>query len=90
MYRASMSRSVAISALDGRGVEDLVDELERIALAGKSICLFKIPNSEGGEVAYLYRNATVENIEYEDDFALVLAVVDDSVKGRMRKYIVKG
>ncbi len=89
MYRASMSRSVAISALDGRGIDDLVSELERIALAGKSICLFKIPNSQGGDVAYLYRNSTVENIEYEGDFALVLAVVDDSVKGKMQKYIVK-
>ncbi|MBE6618420.1 MAG: GTPase HflX [Ruminococcaceae bacterium] len=89
MYRASMSRSVAVSALDGRGIDDLVAELERIALAGKSICLFKIPNSAGGDVAYLYRNATVENIEYEGDFALVLAVVDDSVKGKMQKYIVK-
>ena len=89
MYRASMDRSVAISALDGRGVEELVDELERIALAGKSLCLFKIPNSAGGDVAYLYRNATVENVEYEGDFALVLAVVDESVKGKMKKYIVK-
>ena len=84
-----MDRSVAISALDGRGVEELVDELERIALAGKSLCLFKIPNSAGGDVAYLYRNATVENVEYEGDFALVLAVVDESVKGKMKKYIVK-
>ncbi len=89
MYRASMDRSVAISALDGRGVDELVDELERIALAGKSLCLFKIPNSAGGDVAYLYRNATVENVEYEGDFALVLAVVDESVKGKMKKYIVK-
>ncbi|MBQ5602416.1 MAG: GTPase HflX [Clostridia bacterium] len=89
MYRASMDRSVAISALDGRGVDELVSELERIALAGKSLCLFKIPNSAGGDVAYLYRNATVENIEYEGDFALVLAVVDESVKGKMKKYIVK-
>jgi GTP-binding protein HflX len=89
MYRASMDRSVAISALDGRGVDELVDELERIALAGKSLCLFKIPNNAGGDVAYLYRNATVENIEYEGDFALVLAVVDESVKGKMKKYIVK-
>lgn len=90
IYRASMDRSVAISALDGRGVDDLVAELEKIALAGKSLCLFKIPNSAGGDVAYLYRNATVENIEYEGDFALVLAVVDESVKGKMKKYIVKG
>ena len=89
MYRASMDRSVAISALDGRGVDELVGELERIALAGKSLCLFKIPNSAGGDVAYLYRNATVENVEYEGDFALVLAVVDESVKGKMKKYIVK-
>ncbi len=89
MYRASMDRSVAISALDGRGVDDLVAELEKIALAGKSLCLFKIPNSAGGDVAYLYRNATVENVEYEGDFALVLAVVDESVKGKMKKYIVK-
>ena len=89
MYRASMDRSVAISALDGRGVDELVGELERIALAGKSLCLFKIPNSAGGDVAYLYRNATVENVEYEGDFALVLAVVDESVKGKMKKYTVK-
>ncbi len=89
VYRVSMSRCVAISALDGRGCDDLVDELEKIALAGKSLCLFKIPNSAGGDVAYLYRNATVENVDYEGDFSLVLAVVDDAVKGKMKKYIVK-
>ena len=78
---------VPISALDGRGVDDLVSALESIALLGKELCVFFIPMSEQGAVTYLYNNATVEDIEYTDTHAVVTAVVDEKVKGKLIKYL---
>ena len=80
--------TVAISALDGRGIDSLVECLERIALSGKELCVFLIPANRQDAVAYLYKNATVENIEYtEDGYAAVTAVVDQKTKGQLAKFI---
>ena len=80
--------TVAISALDGRGIDSLVIALEKIALNGKELCVFLIPASEQQAVAFLYKNATVENIEYTDSgYAAVTAVVDSKIKGQLRKYL---
>lgn len=80
--------TVAISALDGRGIDSLVDCLERIALNGKELCVFLIPVSQQQAVAYLYQNATVESIDYTDDgYAAVTAVVDEKTKGQLRRFL---
>jgi len=88
-HTAYRGETVAISALDGRGIDDLVFALEKIALSGKQLCLFLIPASEQQAVALLYKNATVENIEYTaDGYAAVTAVVDEKVKGQLKSFLV--
>jgi len=79
--------TVPISALDGRGVDTLVEELEKLALRGKELRIFMIPTSEQWAVSYLYENATVENVEYTPTHALITAVVDEKTKGRLLKYL---
>jgi len=78
---------VPISALDGRGIDDLVAELEKIALLGKEVCIFMVPLSEQWAVTYLYNNAEVEDVEYTEEYAIVTAVVDEKTKGRLAKYL---
>ena len=87
MFRAKFGGTVAISALDGRGVENLIDELEKLALAGKRYCVFHIPYSEQGIISQLYQVATVEETVYESDYITVCAVADAKVIGQYKKYI---
>ena len=87
MFRAKFGGTVAISALDGRGVENLIEELEKLALAGKRYCVFHIPYSEQGIISQLYQVATVEETVYENDYITVCAVADAKVIGQYKKYI---
>ncbi len=87
MFRAKFGGTVAISALDGRGVEQLIDELEKLALAGKRYCVFHIPYSDQGVISQLYQVATVEDTVYENDHITVCAVADAKVAGQYKKYL---
>ncbi len=87
LARASMGTVVAISALDGRGIDDLIGELEKIALAGKRMVTFRIPLSEQGVLGKIYNLVKVENVEYGEEFVTVLALCDEKSLGQLRKYL---
>jgi GTP-binding protein HflX len=80
---------VAISALDGRGVPDLVDKLELLALGGKRMCVLMIPMNKQGLVAQLYAASAVEDVEYLDTGVRVVALLDEKLRGRFKDYIVE-
>jgi len=77
---------VYISALTGQGCELLVGKLEEMVLASKRPVVFTIPNSEAGALNTLYKNATVQNVEYGADAIVVTALADAKVIGMLRKY----
>ena len=77
---------VSISAKSGDGVDELVETLEAILHNGKTIATFLIPNAEQGALNVLYKNATVEDVEYGADGVTVRATVDAKVRGMLRKY----
>ena len=77
---------VCISAKTGQGCEELAEKLEELVHAGKSRVTFKIPNAEQGELNRLYKDATVEDVEYGEQFVTVTAIVDAKVRGMLRKY----
>ena len=77
---------VSISAKSGDGVDELVETLEAILHNGKTIATFLIPNAEQGALNILYKNATVEDVEYGADGVTVRATVDAKVRGMLRKY----
>lgn len=79
---------VAISALDGRGVSDLVDQLERLALGGKRMCVLMLPMSKQGLLAQLYAVSAVEDVEYLDNGVRVVALLDEKLRGRFKEYII--
>ena len=77
---------VCISASTGDGVSDFADMLEAVINNGKAKAMFFIPNAEQGAMNILYKNATVENVEYGADGVTVTAIVDKKTRGMLRKY----
>ncbi len=78
----------AISAKSGEGIDTLLEKVEEIIHQGKSKVTFVIPNSEQGALNILYKNATVESVEYGYEGVTVVATVDQKVRGMLKKYDV--
>jgi len=81
-------RHVMLSAKEGEGVEALVTLIDEILHESKTRAVFVIPNAEQGALNTLYKNATVESIEYGDSAVTVTAIVDAKARGMMKKYDV--
>lgn len=78
----------AISAKSGEGIDTLLGKIEEIIHAGKSRVTFVIPNSEQAALNILYKNATVESVDYGYEGVTVVATVDGKVRGMLKKYDV--
>ena len=76
----------AISAKSGEGINTLLEKVEEIIHQGKSKVTFVIPNSEQGALNILYKNATVESVDYGYEGVTVVATVDQKVRGMLKKY----
>ena len=76
----------AISAKSGQGIDTLLEKVEEIIHQGKSKVTFVIPNSEQGALNILYKNATVESVDYGYEGVTVVATVDQKVRGMLKKY----
>lgn len=83
---AERSHMVAVSAKTGQGIPLLTDLLQAILHEGKRRVTFRIPNSEAGSLNILYRDATVEQVEYGAEAIEVTAVVDSKVHGMLRRF----
>ena len=77
---------VHISALTGKGCEELSALLQNIIHGDKCSVTFRIPNAEQGALNRLYKDATVEDVEYGAEFVTVKAIVDSKTRGMLRKY----
>ena len=76
----------AVSAKSGEGIDTLLEKIEQIIHAGKSKVTFVIPNSEQAALNILYKNATVESVDYGYEGVTVVATVDQKVRGMLKKY----
>ena len=77
---------VCISAERGDGISDFANMLEAVINNGKTKAVFFIPNAEQGALNVLYKNATVEDVEYGADGVTVTAIVDKKTRGMLKKY----
>lgn len=77
---------VHISAKTGSGCDTLSEMLQNMVLDGKCSVVFKIPNSQQGAMNILYRDATVEEVDYGAEFVTVKAIVDKKTRGMLKKY----
>lgn len=82
----SSEKYVMISAATGEGMEEFAALLDAVVHENKTRAVFIIPNSEQGILNVLYKNATVENVEYGSDAVTVTATVDAKVRGMLKKY----
>jgi GTP-binding protein HflX len=81
--------AVAISARTGAGFEALLRKIDdTLALDPVIECRFRIPVSEGGPVHLLHQYARVTSTRYSDDFCEIEAVVPESIRRRLSKYLV--
>lgn len=75
-----------ISAATGEGVDEMIAKLTTLLHEGKKKIVFRIPNADAGALNTLYRNATVETVEYTEDGMLVTATVDEKTRGMLRRF----
>ena len=83
---AALDNVVYISAYTGQGTELLVQKIEDIVMASKRPVTFTIPNAEAGALNILYKNATVQSVEYGADSIVAVAMADAKTIGMLRKY----
>ena len=76
-----------ISARTGEGVDAMISRLEEIVQSGKKRLVFTIPNAEQSALNILYKNASVEDVEYGAESVKVTAVVDAKIRGQLGKYL---
>ena len=80
---------VAISAKQGRGMENLLQSIERMLGHARHHVLLLLPYSMGGMVDSLHKNAKVNNVEYTGDGIEIDTILDDILYGRLRDYVKK-
>ncbi len=83
---SSFENVVYISAATGQGVELLVRKIEDLIMVAKRPVTFTIPNSEAGALNILYKNATVQSVEYGAENIVAVAMADAKTVGMLRKY----
>ncbi len=80
---------VAISAKQGRGMENLLKAIERALGHARHHVLISLPYSMGGMVEKIHNNAKVNSVEYTGDGIEIDTILDDILYGRLREYVVK-
>ena len=81
--------SVAISALTGQGIDNLLAAIST-ALRQKTIDeLLKIPYDCSSILSDLYDTATVQNVDYRDDGIYVTAALSPEQRGRYKTYCLE-
>ncbi len=84
--REVAENTVYISALTGQGCEQMIEKLEQMVLSGKQRVTYIIPNRDAGVLNTLYKNATVESVEYGAEAITAIALADAKARGMMKKY----
>ena len=85
---ADTTAAVAVSALTGKGLDELALTLQSIVRRGKRTVTYVIPNAEQGALSRLYSaDCSVESVDYGPEAVTVVATVDERVYGLMKKYI---
>ena len=80
---------VAISAKQGRGMDELLRAIEKTLGHARHHVLVRLPYSMGGMVETLHDNAQVARVDYTGEGIEIDTVLDDILYGRLRDYIVK-
>ena len=66
-----------------------MEELEALAANGRKLYCLKVPSYEMGVINKLYNASMVEDVEYFDGYARVIATMDEKMAGQLRRFIVR-
>ena len=80
---------VAISAKQGRGVENLLKAIEKALGHARHHVLVRLPYAMGGMVDKIHSGAKVNSVEYTGEGIEVDTILDDILYGRLREYVIK-
>ncbi len=80
-------QAVSISASTGSGVDRLLEMIDKILSDSKKKVTFLFPFDMQSGVNYLYKNATVESVEYTESGTVVTAFVTEKEIGMYSEYI---
>ena len=80
---------VHISAKQGRGMDQLLDAIEKALGAVLHHVVVTLPYSMGGMVETLHNNAQVNGVEYTAEGIEIDTLVDDILYGRLKDYVTK-
>ena len=83
------SDKVAISAASGYGLDTLRQAIETQLGRGKHRVKLLLPYQQGGMVAALHDTAQVLSSEYADNGIQIDAVLDETLFGRLRQYVIE-
>jgi len=78
---------VAVSARTGEGCETLLAEIERLLGSTRSRVRLRIPQSEAGLVARVYKSGQVFRQDYEGNDIVLEAEIDTALEGVLTEYI---
>jgi 50S ribosomal subunit-associated GTPase HflX len=73
--------------LTGEGCEKLLAEIERLLGATRSRVRLRIPQSEAGLVARVYKAGQVFRQDYEGNDIVLEAEIDAALEGALSEYI---
>ena len=82
-----MKMTVSISAKNGFGIENLLLLIDKVLAESKKKITFDFPFNMQSAVNYLYKNATVESVEYHETGTLVTALVSQKESGMYSEFI---
>jgi GTPase len=86
----SPAGSVAVSAKTGEGLDRLLALVDQtLALDPVTVARFRIPAGEGGPLHILHERAKVTSKTYTDEYCEVEAEVPESVRRRLREWLVE-
>ena len=80
---------VPISAKQGRGMDKLLQAIERALGQARHHVILRLPYSMGGMVDTLHNNAQVKNVEYTAEGIEIETILDDILYGRLREYVIR-
>ena len=80
---------VAISAKQGRGMENLLKAIEKALGQARHHVLVRLPYAMGGMVEKIHSGAKVNSVEYTGEGIEVDTILDDILYGRLREYVIK-
>lgn len=85
----TVGRSVAVSAITGEHIDDLLDELSDCLKGDKETMRLRIPVTDGKKLALLHNSATVLEEAYEDADAILLARLPLALVSQFESYRVE-